>query len=612
MKKHDKCLFKTVVCCLGVGLISLSPILKLESAKAETINYNGTTPALKPAPTWFGTETDALFPGTKDNPSASGNTVNVNFTTGSGTNPSYVFGGLSEKNSVYNNTVNIIAGTIENSVYGGYSKSGDAYANTVNISGGTITYFVFGGYVYSGTGNAYTNTVNISDGTIEYNVYGGYSGSGNAYANTVNISGGEVDGDVYGGNSGFGDAYANTVNISGTAVIGGDVLGGYSMNGDAYGNTVNISGDALIKKDVLGGWSVFGDAYGNTVNISAGTIGSSPGTGYVYGGYSYSGDAYGNTVNISGNAEIKGYVYGGFSDSGDAYGNTVNISGGTINGDVSGGVSYSGDAINNHVKLSGTPIFTGSTWLIGGSSWSSTTDTFTGNTLWVLNHMTSPVNTILSFQNYRFLLPNTPSTEPMLTATDIDLIDFIDSNSIAKVDRLGIASGGTMPNIGDKYTLLEATSGINGAFDPYNVVATKGISLLYDMNVAGDNDWSSITATVASNARVNPQTKALAEGIVSGVAFINQGADLAAGQGMGSALSSANAAGAGNLSSFGAMSAGSSRYNTGSHSDVDSFSLMTGLGWNAPIAQNSLLLGAFFEVGFGNYDSHNSFSGRAS
>ncbi|SHN61943.1 autotransporter outer membrane beta-barrel domain-containing protein, partial [Desulfovibrio litoralis] len=102
------------------------------------------------------------------------------------------------------------------------------------------------------------------------------------------------------------------------------------------------------------------------------------------------------------------------------------------------------------------------------------------------------------------------------------------------------------------------------------------------------------------------------EGIVSGVAFINQGADLAAGQGMGSALSSANAAGAGNLSSFGAMSAGSSRYNTGSHSDVDSFSLMTGLGWNAPIAQNSLLLGAFFEVGFGNYDSHNSFSGRAS
>ncbi len=585
MKKHDKCLFKTVVCCLSVGLISLSPILELESAKAETITYDDTAAAtgkgLQNNPTWLWgrTITDVLYPGTTENPGASGNTVNVDFTTGGGNiNPDTVFGGLSENNSVYNNTVNIKAGTMD-FVYGGWSNSGNAYGNTVNISGGTITSTVFGGWVESGSGNAYGNTVNISGGTINGWVLGGNveSGSGDAYNNTVNISGGTIAGEVYGGWSGSGNAYANTVNIK--------------------AGTMDF---------VYGGWSGSGDAYNNTVNISGGTI-----AGEVYGGWSGSGNAYANTVHISGGT-IEGYVIGGQSVSGDAYNNTVHISGGTFNRDVGGGWSGTGNAINNQVFLSGAPILTDVS-LSGGKSQSSTgdVDQFTGNTLWVLNPIASSVYQIDSFQKYRFLLPNTWSDKPMLTATDIiDLTDEHDSSRIATVDRLGIASGGTMPNIGDKYTLLEATE-IRGEFEPYSVVATKGISLLYDMNVAGDNDWSSITATVAG-VSVNPQTKALAEGIVSGVAFINQGADLAAGQGMGSALSSANAVGAGNLSSFGAMSAGSSEYETGSHVDVDGFSLMTGLAWNAPLGQNSLVLGGFFEAGWGNYDSYNSFSGRAS
>ena len=46
--------------------------------------------------------------------------------------------------------------------------------------------------------------------------------------------------------------------------------------------------------------------------------------------------------------------------------------------------------------------------------------------------------------------------------------------------------------------------------------------------------------------------------------------------------------------------------------DVDGFSLMAGLAWNRRTDYGTLLLGAFFEAGWGNYDSHNSFSGFAS
>jgi outer membrane autotransporter protein len=62
------------------------------------------------------------------------------------------------------------------------------------------------------------------------------------------------------------------------------------------------------------------------------------------------------------------------------------------------------------------------------------------------------------------------------------------------------------------------------------------------------------------------------------------------------------------ISSFGTAAFGTSRYNTGSHVDVDGFSLMTGLSWNCPIISGNLIIGAFFEGGWGSYNSYNSFN----
>src|SRR3546814_3769134 len=79
---------------------------------------------------------------------------------------------------------------------------------------------------------------------------------------------------------------------------------------------------------------------------------------------------------------------------------------------------------------------------------------------------------------------------------------------------------------------------------------------------------------------------------------------------MNTAVGAGGAGGGGGIHAFGAMSGGTSRYNTGSHVDVDGTSLLLGVAkqvaMNAGGAGN-LTLGAFFEGGWGNYDSYNDF-----
>jgi outer membrane autotransporter protein len=123
-----------------------------------------------------------------------------------------------------------------------------------------------------------------------------------------------------------------------------------------------------------------------------------------------------------------------------------------------------------------------------------------------------------------------------------------------------------------------------------------------------------LLATVSGAPTVNEQTKALSEGYLAGLALVTQGADVVAGQGLESAVRSARAglqAGYG-LATFGTLSGGWSRFNTGSHVDVSRLSLMTGLSRGIELKPGYLTQGAFFEYGNGAYDTYNSFSNAAS
>ena len=87
--------------------------------------------------------------------------------------------------------------------------------------------------------------------------------------------------------------------------------------------------------------------------------------------------------------------------------------------------------------------------------------------------------------------------------------------------------------------------------------------------------------------------KVLSEGFIAGTALLNQTGDH-----LGSLTSLNNG-------TFFDISGGTSRYNTGSHVDLTSFSLLTGLSRQVKLAQGPMTIGAFFEYGDGEYDTFN-------
>jgi outer membrane autotransporter protein len=72
-------------------------------------------------------------------------------------------------------------------------------------------------------------------------------------------------------------------------------------------------------------------------------------------------------------------------------------------------------------------------------------------------------------------------------------------------------------------------------------------------------------------------------------------------------LATQNAADPG-IKAFGAFGGGKLRYNTGSHVDVNGFSLVTGASYGTDISLGRMTFGGFFEYGNGDYDSYNSFA----
>ncbi|OCS06917.1 autotransporter outer membrane beta-barrel domain-containing protein [Campylobacter fetus] len=510
---------------------------------------------------------------------------------------------------------------------------------------------VFGGY--SDTQNVERNTVNIYGGTID-DIYGG-SGSYLVNLNTVNISGGTISGNIYGGDSTSGSSDSNTVNIY-DGTIGKNVFGGSSTSGSSDSNTVNIY-DGTIGKNIYGGYSYSGSSSVNlnTINISGGIINNN-----IFGGYSDSGSANLNTINISGGT-INHDIYGGNSSSGSANLNTINISGGTISGNIYGGNSSSGSSNLNTITISGNPTsgnptFGTDTIIYGGNKGS------TGNTL---NIKTSnlEVKDIANFEFINFYLDKSiKANDTLLTLSDDTKTGPTDlSNS--KIGVGAIRGDTPVLSSNDKIILIDKPNGslISPNDMSNNMQVMQGISNSYEFTLSTVNSGGDIKQIVASLTppstpviippppyvpptpitpvepkppvepevpviptepdpaepviepevpvqpvtpyTINEKQKAVLEGgFVSSLMLNNSNQALESGlQDMSQAL---NASGA-NETSIGNTNVSSTRNKTGSHVDVKSISLLVGF---AKKANDSFMYSAFFEAGFGNYDSYNNFS----
>ena len=119
------------------------------------------------------------------------------------------------------NKVNISGTSTFNTakIVGAYSDSGkiddvNIHDNEVNLSGGYLTNaFIYG--AISNRANVKNNTINISGGKISGDIYGAESTYGVVSNNTVNITGGTIIGGVIAGKSINGKAKGNKIAISG-------------------------------------------------------------------------------------------------------------------------------------------------------------------------------------------------------------------------------------------------------------------------------------------------------------------------------------------------------------------------------------------------------------
>ena len=602
-----------------------------------------------------GTVQNNAFGGYVDSGSGEASDNSVTFNGGSVTNN--IYGGMSAAGLAQNNSVTMTNGSAK-WLLGGYSANGNVIGNSVNISGGTLT-GVSGGE--SNSGSATGNIVSISGGTVQSNVNGGFvaSGSGKATGNIVNISGNaDLSTATVAGGISSSDAFTgNTLNknsdaavhiarnfasvnfgYSGNANIGeldstptGSALSGVTVNTNANNVSFDgvISGSGSITKAGAGTLILSGtNTYSGGTTISAGTLSIGSDTNIGSGT-----NTIGNkgTLLLSGNGTYTNDWTLSGAGSAIATDNNNTLSG-VLSGN--GGLTKTGAGT---LTLSGTNTYTGMTTvrsgtLALGSDLTSNQLTLYGGTVFNRgSHNHSLDNGILSVNGangqsamykgdlsarnatLNFISPVHP-TQPLLRVTG-------DADVSGSAYNVGLA-GGTSLASGSTLTLLEVdpdkTLTANN-LQRGNGIVQIGSTVAHDITADVNLDpttrrLNAVTAQV-SPGRATDQSKALSEGFLGGLALNLQGADLVAGRGMDSAVrasSGTDDAERHGFAGFGALSGGSLRYNTGSHLDMNSLSLLTGLAWGIDLAPGRLTLGAFFEYGNGSYDTHNSFTNAAS
>lgn len=146
---------------------------------------------------------------------------------------------------------------------------------------------------------------------------------------------------------------------------------------------------------------------------------------------------------------------------------------------------------------------------------------------------------------------------------------------------------------GGKYTFKDLTVKESHTFIETTYTADGDVVLGNGENLTSENDLFNNKTVKATES-----SKTLAESLLGTVAFVNQGAEFIADEGI---AAMADAAKLGEVTAFGVMQGGSTHYNTGSYVDVDGVTFMAGAGLR--VNPNWTMAG-FVEAGWANSASH--------
>lgn len=497
------------------------------------------------------------------------------------------------------------------------------------IEGGSLS--IFGGDIETFANEYFQSTGNsvlISDSYVH-----GVSGTGFSHERIL-ITGGSVatGSEKLKDEVGFHTVKDNTVTISNSTIedkgtreltlriFGGTADGPTKSDGHhVTNNAVSISGSKLIADGIyIGG----GDAStGNFLNDP--TPNSQVNNNSIY-----ISDSTLTASDLARPIEIIGgtvFTFNTKGGGGKAINNTI-----TFNGLVT--------LNSNDVSIAGGKVYN-----LTGNNTVAGDDARTGNTL-VLDKavvtMPTKVSRVFNFQNYVF----TPSYDRIINITDPNAHDYymlkvqsIDLGTNAHLTIKGNVGDGSEKNlVGKKFGLMRASGGFIGEGNFANIGDTfqlyQGTTIVYDVKATITKN--NLTAEFITK-KMTPQARVPAKSRAATTSMVTQASNFVSGPGINNALvatnmaNSAGAPSAGERSlvgqtfaiptksdfdwaSFSAVTAGSSRYNSGSsYVDVDTFSALSGIARRSSVSQGHLLYGVFFEYGKADLDTNNSFKNQS-
>lgn len=478
-------------------------------------------------------------------------------------------------------SLTITGGTYEAAVLGGGSaKAGQADANNkrvvsanvngtarVNVTGGTLNGIVGGGLSYIYFDNLTDATVKTAVENVSINITGGTIESMN---HNSGLDGFGIPATIVGG----GVAYsANTKpNSKAEASVG-------TVDMTIAGKGVKLSGNIYA-----GGYAANGAT--STVKTSEVTIANSKIFGNVYGG--------GNKADALSNVTVENSVI--TLDGADV---TGIVSTESLEPSVNAALmrlaeadTGAGDAEANKTQRTINLINS----KMGTLQISAKQDTETSLYL----EGSNTVGEITGGQASEIVFDGTGTSAGGAILTLTKEGASFDMSGDKDIVARNVASG-TLLVDGKYTTAAETTVTLENAFgdvvyDLGKVAIDSADLLLTDAGIViGTGD--TVQTIGASSVKVSESSKTLAEAQLGSVAFVTQGAEFVADEGMRSIRAAAKE---GSFTAFGAMAGGYNRYETGSHVDVEGFSLAVGTAGRI----NNLTLAGFVEAGWASSESH--------
>ena len=532
-----------------------------------------------------------------------------------------------------------LSGIFYNEVYGGHAEvknggndevkaAASASANSITLTAERVSGDIYGGFADlnggekdSGPANADGNSLEIALAGEGCSVYSGRvqaeqvsAGSLlSASQNSLSLNGGTYK-DIHGGLAELdGEGTATASRNGAQASSGTGLLRNVAAESFSGGTASVTKGSAEASGNIftLEGGS-FGTIMGGKASVTDGSDAA------------HSARAEGNELTLS-NVQVSQKIYASYADvtgtgSASAKGSTLVLCGGSYEDEIYAGFSKSAapdtDASSgNTVELyegSAMPKFNQDATVIFGGCIEGNEDAassaLAGNTLKFHSVRDLTAANIKNFDSFIFELPDMAANDCVLTLTGNNAGGEKTDVSRASVDVQKIAnltgSDGGEFLAGDKVYLIQNSNGVaSDGLVGKTVSAQTDVSLEYTLEVK--TDANSVYLTRKGEARVLPQTKAVAEGAAAGLALAGESINTAV------EFSRIFHPKVGTITPFVHAHASSLRYETGSHINMSSVSLLAGAGYGIDTGAGQLGVGAFFEYGKGSYTACNSFAGRS-